>query len=291
MNSGIYCIKNTLNNKCYVGQSIELSSRLSHHQTSLKKNKHRNKALQKDFNLYSDLFEITVIEKVENSLNLANILNEKEIFWIKELEAFTFGYNKTPGGRNTFGFWSKKFQWINLNTKEIIEASCSEMANLLEVSSGGFRSIINGKSLYNFHWTLEKKYDDVIKIWEKTRGRKNSFKNTITGEVIKDITPVNFAKKIGALRSDVYSLINQKTFSLKNWRLIDSEGVFIVKEKYLSKYSLTVRNIKTGEVLSNINKRIFCVQNNVSEQKLRNVIYSEKTKAVDGWEILEIARS
>jgi group I intron endonuclease len=47
---GIYMIKNTLNNKVYIGSSNDIKDRVKHHFTALKFNKHQNKKLQRSYN-------------------------------------------------------------------------------------------------------------------------------------------------------------------------------------------------------------------------------------------------
>jgi|WetSurSiteA1Bulk_404760.scaffolds.fasta_scaffold11826_2 group I intron endonuclease len=74
MKSGIYCIENLANGKRYIGQSIDLMNRKSHHLNFLKNNKHNNKHLQDAYNkygknnfsfhilLYCEKFELTRYE-------------------------------------------------------------------------------------------------------------------------------------------------------------------------------------------------------------------------------------
>ena len=55
---GIYCIKNKLNNKCYIGSSNDLIYRECMHFHKLKYNKHVNNHLQASYNKYGrDNFE------------------------------------------------------------------------------------------------------------------------------------------------------------------------------------------------------------------------------------------
>jgi|LakMenEpi03Aug12_release.lakeMendotaPanAssembly.Ray.scaffolds.fasta_scaffold64726_6 hypothetical protein len=48
---GIYKITNTINNKCYIGQSIDCRKRINAHKHSLYYNKHTNSFLQNAYNL------------------------------------------------------------------------------------------------------------------------------------------------------------------------------------------------------------------------------------------------
>lgn len=51
MKSGIYCIKNIVNNKMYIGQSQDIMDRWSKHLTALKCGKHENKYLQSAYDM------------------------------------------------------------------------------------------------------------------------------------------------------------------------------------------------------------------------------------------------
>lgn len=49
---GIYCIENTRNGRKYIGQSAIILDRKKSHYSLLRSNKHNNKDLQDDFNLF-----------------------------------------------------------------------------------------------------------------------------------------------------------------------------------------------------------------------------------------------
>ena len=56
--TGIYIIKNILNNKKYVGSSTNIGKRWRDHKWYLKENKHHNSHLQASYNKYGlDSFE------------------------------------------------------------------------------------------------------------------------------------------------------------------------------------------------------------------------------------------
>lgn len=288
MNSGIYCIFNAKDKKYYVGQSTELSVRLSSHKTKLNLGKHPNKQLQKDFNLKRNFFDIFVLETIPSDTdNLINVLNEREIFWIKTLESHSFGYNKNQGGRNVFGRWAKNFLWKNMETGVEVEASCSQMAATENCSESAFRAIIKNKNKFCFSWTLKRNFKETLTLWKRTRGRRVCLKNTITNEVLLNISPSSFAKKIGALRSDVYFLVNGKTLSLRGWRVINSEGEFLKRDRKLSKYILTIRNSTTGEMIKDINLSNFCRLKGVKYSSLISAIRKKSQKFLN-WEIISL---
>lgn len=75
---GIYCIKNTTTNKCYVGSSKSIRTRLQVHRSYLRKNIHFNQHLQNAYNRYKELSFICFILEECNENNLAT----REQHWI-----------------------------------------------------------------------------------------------------------------------------------------------------------------------------------------------------------------
>jgi hypothetical protein len=64
MTSGVYQIKNLINNKCYIGSSIEIENRWRRHKKDLRKNKHHSIILQRAWNKYGESnFEFSIIEE------------------------------------------------------------------------------------------------------------------------------------------------------------------------------------------------------------------------------------
>ena len=90
----IYKITNKVNNKSYIGQTINsVNRRWIEHKRDTKSNKddfYLHRAMRK----YGvDNFSISIVEEVENKL-----LNERESFWINFFNTFECGYNLTTGG-------------------------------------------------------------------------------------------------------------------------------------------------------------------------------------------------
>ena len=90
---GIYKIVNKVNQKFYLGSSVNLYKRMLRHFNSLRKNKHHNIHLQRAFNKYGENnFEFVVIEECDNTC-------EREQILLDELD-FKMSYNvsKTASG-------------------------------------------------------------------------------------------------------------------------------------------------------------------------------------------------
>ena len=91
MKSGIYQIINTVNQKRYIGYSMNISERVMQHKYKLKNRKHCNDHLQSAWNLYGEYaFVFEVIEYCDKSK-----LCEREDYWVKVLNTRNseFGYN------------------------------------------------------------------------------------------------------------------------------------------------------------------------------------------------------
>jgi len=99
--SGIYCIRNLISGRVYVGSSIKLRRRLQEHRRQLRAGVHIAKAMQRSWNKHGEAsFEFSVIEAVE-----AERLIEREQFWIDRLNAAsrTKGFNSAPTAGNCLG--------------------------------------------------------------------------------------------------------------------------------------------------------------------------------------------
>lgn len=118
---GIYLITNNLNNKKYVGQSLDIEDRWKRHIRDSKKS---------DFVIYRAIrkygienFSFEVLEECA-----ADELNEKEIYWVDKLGTYNNGYNMTLGGggsnlgKDCYSDEYKK-QWYQDHKEEIKQSS------------------------------------------------------------------------------------------------------------------------------------------------------------------------
>ena len=93
--SGIYYIRNIINDKLYIGQSIDVYTRLSRHKTDLRSGRD-SKHLQKSYNKYGeDNFEFMLLVECQ-----VNDLDFLEKYYIAEwnTQDEDFGYNLDGGG-------------------------------------------------------------------------------------------------------------------------------------------------------------------------------------------------
>ena len=93
---GIYQIRNTINNRVYIGQTRQrFEKRFLHHCWKLRNGTHDNQWLQKSFNKYGeDKFVFEVLEIIEDS----DFINERERILISAAKERKICYNMIDGG-------------------------------------------------------------------------------------------------------------------------------------------------------------------------------------------------
>lgn len=166
MNCGIYCIKNLINNKIYIGKTNDLQSRWKNHLFVLRANTHSNKHLQTAFNKYGESnFEFIVLLSFNYFNN--DELNQLEIQYIQEYKSYinTFGYNKTLGGDGRSHTEESKLLIKEQRSIPILQydlemnfirewASMRDAAKELNIYESGINACVNGKQKFSkgFIW-------------------------------------------------------------------------------------------------------------------------------------------
>lgn len=93
---GVYSITNLIDNKKYIGQSVDIYVRWGNHKSALRNNRHDNKHLQNAWNIYGEenfIFEIL-------SICDTDIIDDVETEYIKLFNTMNreCGYNRESGG-------------------------------------------------------------------------------------------------------------------------------------------------------------------------------------------------
>lgn len=98
---GVYCIRNKINNKRYIGKSDCIYDRWCNHIYHLNTNSHKNIHLQNAWNKYgSESFEFYVVEPCASS----DDAYEREKIWINYYDSYKNGYNRDLGGSGSLGY-------------------------------------------------------------------------------------------------------------------------------------------------------------------------------------------
>lgn len=177
---GIYQILNLINNKCYIGQSVDIKNRIYTHIGSLRSNSHFNKHLQNAFNKYGEEnFKINILFSTELNIN-PNDLNILEETLIRIYNSFTEGYNMNSGGDNkeideqTRLKWSinatERKQYLKMQAYVESKKKPVKVTNKLTGESKDFETISDSCKFYDVH---------PRKAYRVLKGIRKSTKNLI----------------------------------------------------------------------------------------------------------------
>lgn len=140
---GIYKITNILNNKCYIGQSIDIETRWLQHIYESKTLRHKYK-IYLAINKYGiENFNFEVLEEcpLDNKM-----LDDREVYWIEFYDSFNEGYNMTRGGQGE-GNWKYDPDLIRKLWDE--GYSFGEIIKIVGCSKGTAQKRLKGYSDYN----------------------------------------------------------------------------------------------------------------------------------------------
>lgn len=160
---GIYLIRNNVNNKIYIGQSVNIKRRLQEHIRAAQPQKYKSKSLR-DSNTpihlamqkYGvDQFSALVLEQCKREF-----LNDREKYWISLLQSNNkeIGYNLTEGGQDNFALKGEKHGQAKLTQKNVdtiirllkeTDLSFPEIAQKFSVSTSSVCMINTGKTWHN----------------------------------------------------------------------------------------------------------------------------------------------
>lgn len=99
--SNIYLVTNKINNKKYIGQSIDVERRWKQHIKDSKNKKLKSRYFYAAINKYG--LENFSLEIIDENIPIDKI-NEREIFWINYYNCYApNGYNLTKGGEGSLG--------------------------------------------------------------------------------------------------------------------------------------------------------------------------------------------
>ena len=159
MKKDIYIIRNKINNKVYIGQTVNLKQRIQQYKTAVKK-EYTNQIIFKAMQKYGfNNFEFSILEsQVEN-------YDEKEQYWIQYYNSLVpNGYNVAPGGQGVGngvlapGSSIKDSNILSNLIDDIItsEKSLIKLAEEYHISYGVINEINQGHTYYNkeLHYPL-----------------------------------------------------------------------------------------------------------------------------------------
>lgn len=246
-NSGIYCIKNKINNKVYVGSSINITKRKSLHFKSLEQNKHHSIKLQRAYEKYGkENFEHFILEYCDKK-----DLDVLEKEWIVYFDSYHNGYNSTdevgaPWRGKKQPEEVKKLQKciavkiIDPNGNVIEDYSISNFSKKYKLSMWCISNVLSGKFSHYKGWRKYSKalegvkfsYADFYKNTGKNKAKsKYDFVNP-DGVLVHINNLSGFSKENFLDSAAMHRVACGKNFTCWGWRLANEKTIGV---KYIPK--------------------------------------------------------
>lgn len=161
--TGIYIIRNNINNKVYIGQSTDIKRRWQEHLRSAQPDKYAIKSIRdsktpihlamQKYGIKN--FQISILENC-----CKEELNEKERFWIEKFQSTNknIGYNILKGGQDSLGVKGEYHSQAKLTLEQVCQ-----IRNLLKENSLSLKEI---SILYNNISTSTLSMINTGKVWK-----------------------------------------------------------------------------------------------------------------------------
>lgn len=271
--SGVYHIKNTINNKIYIGSAKNIRNRFNAHKYLLKKNSHDNSFLQNAWNKYGEecfIFEIievcdlsSLLIREQFYLDLFKSYERNNGYNIIKIAVGNYGYKFSEESRKKMSLAKKGlkpkigFKLSDETKKKIGDANrgrvpTQETRNKISNSNKGkVRTDEMRKNISNGHIGIKKSKEWVEKIRQKNIGKivSEETKNKLRGRIRTEET----RKKISE------GLKNKKLGSDNPMSKLTNEIVLLIKRDF--KFGLSVKELSHKYSISY--QTIYKIVNNI----------------------------
>ena len=217
---GIYKITNIKSNKVYIGQSINIKSRKTHHFSDLRGNRHPNRFLQHSWNKYGEMnFKFKILEYCSKQQ-----LDEKEVYWINYYKSNNqkYGYNLESGGHKNKQHNERSKKLMSIKSKNAIRTS-EWRYKIGKAHKGKVLSKSTKEKIRQYN--LGKKYSTETNLKKGCKGELNPSAK-LTNEQVRHI---KLAMYCGMNKTDVLDTfgVNKKSYyrirRLETWSHIAPE--------------------------------------------------------------------
>ena len=252
---GIYIIKNKINNKVYIGQSVDIMCRWYAHKNSAKGKSQDSytKIHTAMNNLGIENFYIEILEECEYSQ-----LNKREKHWINFFDSYNNGYNMTLGGESNRGETNGR---AILTEEQVIEIRLAygNKIPFREVYEK-YKNIISKRGLQKvwhyetWKYVLPEVYTDENREWHSTMSKghidgnkklgKNNKERSCTKEEI-----LNFKKlrSKGLSYKKISNIVGRSSSTVRKYCLFQE-----CPSNNKIANSIRVKNIETGLVFDSM---------------------------------------
>ena len=226
---GVYKITNTVNEKSYIGISVDIENRWSQHKNPYNWKRESKKILYKAIQKYGlENFKFEVLEECFNTEELG----DKEKYYIELYDTYKNGYNGTTGGEDNQGDCHPGHK---LNKEDVIDIRTryknlerkNEVYLLYKdrIGESGFHKIWNCQTWKNIMVDV---YTPEIKNFHRCDTANKGSKNGRSRLAENDVLDIRLRRKNGELLRDVYKDYSDKitygsftnVWTYQNWKNI-----------------------------------------------------------------------
>lgn len=219
----IYCFKNNINGKCYIGQTINPEQRYNAHKSNYQniKNNEYNSLLHQAFRKYG--FQNFTYSILAQDIDDIDVLNELEIYYIKNFNSKApSGYNLEDGGKN-----APKPKTLEHRKKEIWGQAKLTESEVIELRKA-YQRKESPTEIYNQKYKNRMHYNSFLNIWSGRRyglimpevfekGRHTKMTKDIVKQIRKEREETNLsydklAVKYGVSKGTIADIINKRTW-------------------------------------------------------------------------------
>jgi group I intron endonuclease len=285
---GVYSIECSVDNKIYIGSSVNIDQRWSNHKKDLKKGTHHSYLLQIAWDKFGgDNFIFSVLEETED-------MYTREQFYMDKYKSHdkNFGYNICPIAGMVDVVQAKYYIVTRPNGEEIEVYNMHEFCRNENINLRPECMTRVATGWMNQHRKYKCRYKGVsVKEWEKTRIRQNKSgpKTSWKGqweikfpdgkiEIINTLT--SFCKNNNLSEHCMHKVADGKCYYHKGFMCRRLDGVSSFRNKPTKIYVITT---PSGEELQIENLTKFCKSNNLSRESMVSLCTSKRDKSHKGY--------
>lgn len=218
----------------YIGKAINIEARYNSHTSQLRNNVHKNKALTKNYTLYSE----PILEVVEELPLDDDLLYKREKHWILVYNSFINGMNENEGGRGSgHGETHNQAKYTNNKYVSILKYLCAQpplpLKTIVTLTDTDL-TVVTNISKQSCHLWMKEEYPTLWETYSNIRakGYRRITTNAYAGteykapvlispegvEFIVERTTI-FSREHGLQAGNLANVINGKRKSHKGWTL------------------------------------------------------------------------
>ena len=255
---GIYIIKNNINNKVYIGQSVDINARWSAHKYSALRPQHQTYNVE----IHKAMREFGVNEFYIETLEECNYLqlSEKEIYWIKKFNSYKKGYNMTLGGESNRGEANGRAILTEVQVEDIRMSYNARIPFRTVLEK--YKGIISKRGLQKvwhfetWKYIMPEVYTEENRLWHKTYAKGHTNGNLELGKNNKtracseeEIEEIRRLRKLGYTYEQIAKKVSRSNSVVRKYCLFQE----CQKENKVHN-SIQVINIETGLVFESLTK-------------------------------------